>query len=310
MDLQESDSSDDKGSSSSKQKLKKRRKFGRVRDASKRLRLHSHETGEPSKCRKRCFDVLSDESKKRIIKNMNDFISHDEINLYLSGLITVVPVQRKRLRKDEEEANLVQMEWWDGMVLNNNGTCAKLRPKCLQLLGMHALSGCDTTLYPLANEGCSAGGVDQDKSEDKDQDDDVDSLILLRINIIISIAIRMNLLNLITWMMRGTHPNTVTHNNPSRGWNCQGLKLHMCEPFRRWRITFNGLLSLETLSPVARLSLLSHLSSLALHSARWNVPHRLAMRGGPSLVTVQGWLEHGIARYKSFWDDWCFRGLR
>nr|CAD7449299.1 unnamed protein product [Timema bartmani] len=41
--------------------------------------------------------------------------------------------------------------------------------------------------------------------------------------------------------------------------------------------------SVDTLRPVARLSLLSHLSSLALHSARWNVPHPLAMRGGPSL---------------------------
>nr|CAD7415001.1 unnamed protein product [Timema poppensis] len=36
---------------------------------------------------------------------MNEFLSHDEINLYLSGLITVVPVQRKRPRKDEEEEN-------------------------------------------------------------------------------------------------------------------------------------------------------------------------------------------------------------
>nr|CAD7588734.1 unnamed protein product [Timema genevievae] len=53
----------------------------------------------------------------------------------------------------------------------------------------------------------------------------------------------------------------------------------------------------DTLRPFARLSLLSHLSSLALHSARWNVPHPLAMRGGPSLVTVQGWLENGITRY-------------
>ncbi|CAG2054176.1 unnamed protein product [Timema podura] len=54
------------------------------------------------------------------------------------------------------------------------------------------------------------------------------------------------------------------------------------------------------IEPVARLSLLSHLSSLALHSARWNVPHPLAMRGGPSLVTVQGWLENGITCYNMY----------
>lgn len=42
----------------------------------------------------------------------------------------------------------VQMERWNGTVLDINATCANLGPKCLELLGMHALSGCDTTSYP------------------------------------------------------------------------------------------------------------------------------------------------------------------
>jgi hypothetical protein len=42
----------------------------------------------------------------------------------------------------------VQMERWDGTVLDINSTCINLGPKCLQLLGMHALTGCDTTSYP------------------------------------------------------------------------------------------------------------------------------------------------------------------
>ena len=41
------------------------------------------------------------------------------------------------------------MERWDGSVLDINSTCANRGPKCLQLLGMHALSGCDTTSYPF-----------------------------------------------------------------------------------------------------------------------------------------------------------------
>ena len=48
------------------------------------------------------------------------------------------------------------MERWDGTVLNNNATCADLGPKCLQLLGMHALSGCDTTSYPYGKGRISA----------------------------------------------------------------------------------------------------------------------------------------------------------
>ena len=43
----------------------------------------------------------------------------------------------------------MQMERWDGAVLNINQTCTKLGSKCLQLLGMHALTGCDTTSFPF-----------------------------------------------------------------------------------------------------------------------------------------------------------------
>lgn len=41
----------------------------------------------------------------------------------------------------------VQMENWQGMVLSINATCEELGPKCLQLLGMHFLTGSDTTSY-------------------------------------------------------------------------------------------------------------------------------------------------------------------
>ena len=42
----------------------------------------------------------------------------------------------------------VQMQRWDGSILDINVICADLGQKCLQLLCMHALSGCDTTSYP------------------------------------------------------------------------------------------------------------------------------------------------------------------
>ena len=42
----------------------------------------------------------------------------------------------------------VKMGLRDGSVLDINVTYADLGQKCLQLLGMHALSDCDTTSYP------------------------------------------------------------------------------------------------------------------------------------------------------------------
>ena len=48
------------------------------------------------------------------------------------------------------------MEQWDGTVLDINATCADLGPQCLQLLGMHSISGCDTTSYIYAKGKFSA----------------------------------------------------------------------------------------------------------------------------------------------------------
>ncbi len=46
----------------------------------------------------------------------------------------------------------VQMERWNWMVIDINATCLLLGSKCLQLPGMHAISGCDTVSYPF-NKG-------------------------------------------------------------------------------------------------------------------------------------------------------------
>ena len=46
----------------------------------------------------------------------------------------------------------VQMERWNGVVIDVNAPCLLLGSKCLQLPGMHAISGCDTVSYPF-NKG-------------------------------------------------------------------------------------------------------------------------------------------------------------
>ncbi|XP_063220842.1 prodigiosin synthesizing transferase PigC-like isoform X2 [Bacillus rossius redtenbacheri] len=38
------------------------------------------------------------------------------------------------------------------------------------------------------------------------------------------------------------HPNTTVHNIQTGSWSARGLKLQMCQPLLRWRITFNGML--------------------------------------------------------------------
>ena len=50
----------------------------------------------------------------------------------------------------------VQAEHWAGSVFGINVICADLGQKCLQLLCMHALSGCDTISYPYGKGNVTA----------------------------------------------------------------------------------------------------------------------------------------------------------
>ena len=51
----------------------------------------------------------------------------------------------------------IQIERWDRTVLDINATCANLVSEtCLQLLGMHGLSGCDTASYPFGKGKATA----------------------------------------------------------------------------------------------------------------------------------------------------------
>lgn len=80
---------------------KKRPKFGRMSEVIKKVKLRSHEIVPACNCvRFKCFEVLSEEQKRMIIKNFNELDSHDYQNSYLCGLITVVPVQQRRSRKN------------------------------------------------------------------------------------------------------------------------------------------------------------------------------------------------------------------
>ena len=53
----------------------------------------------------------------------------------------------------------VQMERWDGRILDINKTCVNLGANCSQLLGIYAVSGCDIVSYPFRKEKIHALNV-------------------------------------------------------------------------------------------------------------------------------------------------------
>lgn len=89
-----------------KSSSKKRKSFGRMKDVQKKLKLQSHETGEPCTCKNNCFDSVPDNGKKELISIMNSMQNNDEVNIYLAGLVSLVPIQRRRPRKNENEAGI------------------------------------------------------------------------------------------------------------------------------------------------------------------------------------------------------------
>lgn len=88
------------------QKSRKRKSFGRMREVSKKLNLQSHITGDDCKCKKKCFNKVSEQARLKIIRRFNLLPSTNAQNEYLCGLITVIPVCRRRPRKPECEAKL------------------------------------------------------------------------------------------------------------------------------------------------------------------------------------------------------------
>ncbi|XP_022207917.1 uncharacterized protein LOC111064490 [Nilaparvata lugens] len=89
-------------------KTKKRKVKGRLNDVAKKIRMQSHEAGSSCKCRNNCFDSegLTLEVRDTVLKNFNLLESVNEQNSYLCGLISIVPVQKRRPTVAIESAKL------------------------------------------------------------------------------------------------------------------------------------------------------------------------------------------------------------
>ncbi|KAK9739914.1 hypothetical protein QE152_g8605 [Popillia japonica] len=79
--------------------------MGRMSDVMKKMRLPSHEQGPPCNCtRLKCHEAINNEERKSVLQKFNNLSTNDEQNVYLCGLITIIPVQRWRSRQTEKEA--------------------------------------------------------------------------------------------------------------------------------------------------------------------------------------------------------------
>ena len=87
------------------QNPKKRPIKGKKRDAAKKARLSGHVTGKICNCKQfQCFEQVSEIEQSRIITQFNAFPSKNEQDCFLSGLMVIKPVERRRSRKEDKPA--------------------------------------------------------------------------------------------------------------------------------------------------------------------------------------------------------------
>lgn len=81
---------------------KKRKKHGRMSEVRKKINLMSHVMGDDCKCRMKCFDLVPDVVKRSVLKGFNLMESSDYQDSYICGLISVLPINRRRPRNGQE----------------------------------------------------------------------------------------------------------------------------------------------------------------------------------------------------------------
>lgn len=80
--------------------------MGRLSDVNKKLRLQIREMEKDCKrVRFQCFKGILESKKKSIIKNFSMLKMWNDKSSYLTGLVSVVPVMRRRSRQEKADAN-------------------------------------------------------------------------------------------------------------------------------------------------------------------------------------------------------------
>lgn len=106
---------------------RKRKKTGRIVDVMKKIRLQSHEEGPPCNCKRlKCFENVTSTDRKELLKYFNSLGTNDEQNAYLVGLMTLIPVQRRRPRQAEEHAKFHNAYFGYKVRVKRNGVAKEI----------------------------------------------------------------------------------------------------------------------------------------------------------------------------------------
>ncbi|XP_023028220.2 uncharacterized protein [Leptinotarsa decemlineata] len=118
---------------------RKRPKHGRLKEVSKKINLQSREAGEPCKCKDKCFEAITERERAEVLRHINSLKSHDEVNLYLTGLVTILPVQRHRM-KNELDAKFKDATYCYAVRVMRNNTAQEFKVCKNAFISIHGIS--------------------------------------------------------------------------------------------------------------------------------------------------------------------------
>ena len=103
----DNNSSDEHSHIHAETSTKKRCAFGSVKTATKRLRDSTYEPGEDCECKRlECFKQVTLSERNNLLNNFNKLSDRNAQNSYLAGLISLIPVERRRPRQPAQDARL------------------------------------------------------------------------------------------------------------------------------------------------------------------------------------------------------------
>lgn len=105
----------------------------------KHLRAGSHELGPNCFCKRlACFQNVTEEDRKRIIRDYNLLGDRNKQNSYLSGLITCLPVKQRRPRNDDPRHNVASFSYRVRVLKDNVSSDVQV---CLKaFMSLHGIS--------------------------------------------------------------------------------------------------------------------------------------------------------------------------
>lgn len=77
--------------------VKTQKKYGRISDATKRIRAMSHMPGDPCNCKRfKCFETIKEKERDELLKQFNLMADYNKQMEHLTGLISVLRIKQRR----------------------------------------------------------------------------------------------------------------------------------------------------------------------------------------------------------------------